>query len=228
MSTVALICARGGSKGLPGKNIRLLKGKPLIGWAIETAQAVSRIERVLVSTDSDEIAQVARKFGADVPFVRPSELARDDTAEWLVWRHALNFMKEQEGAYPEILVCVPTTAPLRFAVDIENCLDEYEKGCSDIVISVTKAHRNPYFNMVKIDSEHHAELVISGNNPISRRQEAPVVYDMTTVAYVANPKFILSHYGIFEGRVSAVQVPLERAIDIDTLFDFKMAEFLMQ
>ena len=128
MKAVAFIFARGGSKGLPGKNIRPLGGKPLIAWSIEHALAIKRIARVIVSTDSEEIAAVARDYGAEVPFIRPAELARDDSPEWLAWRHALNFLRETTGELPEVMVSVPTTAPLRLALDIENCLDEYEKA----------------------------------------------------------------------------------------------------
>ena len=128
MKTVAFIFARGGSKGLPGKNIRPLVGKPLIAWSIEHALAVKRIERIIVSTDSEEIATVARNYYAEVPFFRPAELAQDDSPEWLAWQHALNYLFETSGVLPEVMVSVPTTAPLRLAIDIENCLDEYEKG----------------------------------------------------------------------------------------------------
>ena len=124
MRVVALICARGGSKGLPGKNIRPLAGKPLIAWAIEQARAVKRIGRVIVSTDSEEIAAVARQAGAEVPFLRPAELAQDKSPEWLVWRHALDYLKVNEGSYPDALIVVPATAPLRAVADLERCLDE--------------------------------------------------------------------------------------------------------
>jgi N-acylneuraminate cytidylyltransferase len=224
MKALGLICARGGSKGLPGKNIKMLAGKPLIAWAIEHAKAVKRIERVLVSTDSQEIAEIARQYGAEVPFMRPEALAQDHSPEWLVWRHALKFVEDSWGVRPDVLVCVPVTAPLRLPIDIENCLDEYEKSRSDIVISVTDAHRSPYFNMVKTLPDGFVELVLKSE--ITRRQDAPVVYDMTTVSYVADPEFVLTKNGLFEGRVSAVHVPVERALDIDTPFDFKIAEFL--
>ena len=148
IKVIAFIFARGGSKGLPGKNIRLLGGKPLIAWSIEHALAVKRIERIIVSTDSEEIAVVAREYGAEVPFIRPAELARDNSPEWMAWRHALNYLSESTGVLPEVMVSVPATAPLRHALDIENCLDEYEKSDADIVITVTEAHRSPYFNMV--------------------------------------------------------------------------------
>ncbi len=227
MTAVAFIFARGGSKGLPGKNIRPLAGKPLIAWSIEHARAVKRIDRVIVSTDSEEIAAVARDFGADVPFMRPAELARDDSPEWLAWRHALAFLQETEGALPDAMLSVPTTAPLRLSIDLENCLDEFDKGNVDMVISVSDAHRNPWFNMVKENPDGSVGLVIAPAAGITRRQDAPAVFDMATVAYVARPQFVMQQMGAFTGRVRAVKVPVERAIDIDTIFDFELAEFLI-
>ena len=227
MKAIAFIFARGGSKGLPGKNIRHLGGKPLIAWSIELALAVNRLERVIVSTDSEEIAAVAREYGAEVPFIRPAEMARDNSPEWLAWRHALNYFRESTGALPEVMVSVPATAPLRHALDIENCLDEYEKGDAEMVITVTEAHRSPYFNMVKANLDGTVGLVNPSQSTIARRQDAPVVYDMATVCYVANPEFVMTHNATFEGRVKAVLVPVERAIDIDTLLDFQIAECLL-
>lgn len=228
MKVVAFIFARGGSKGLPGKNIRLLGGKPLIAWSIEHAFAVKRIERVIVSTDSEEIAMVARQYGAEVPFIRPAELARDDSPEWMAWRHALNYLRETEGVFPDAMVSIPTTAPLRLPLDIENCLNKYEQGDADVVITVTDANRSPYFNMVKANLDGTVGLVIPPSSSIVRRQDAPVVYDMATVAYVAKPAFVMNHSATFEGRVRMVHVPVERAIDIDTLLDFQIAERLLE
>lgn len=227
MRAIAFIFARGGSKGLPGKNIRPLAGKPLIAWSIEHARAIKRIERVIVSTDSEEIAAVARDFGADVPFMRPAELARDDSPEWLAWRHALSFLQESEGRLPDAMLSVPTTAPLRLIIDLEKCLDEFAKGDADVVITMSEAHRNPWFNMVKENSDGSVGLVMDPASGITRRQDAPAVFDMATVAYVARPQFVLQQMGAFNGRVRAVKVPVERAIDIDTLFDFELAEFLI-
>lgn len=227
MKAIAVIFARSGSKGLPGKNIRPLCGKPLIAWSIEHALAIKRIYRVIVSTDSEEIASVARAYGAEVPFIRPADLARDNSPEWLAWRHALNYLRQSDGVLPEAMVSVPTTAPMRLPIDIENCLDEYEKGDADMVITVTDAHRSPYFNMVKMNMDGTVGLVIPPQSTIIRRQDAPAVFDMATVAYVARPEFVMSHNSSFEGRVRAVHVPSERAIDIDTLLDFRIAECLM-
>ena len=212
---------------MPGKNIRLLGRKPLIAWSIEHARAVSRIDRVIVSTDSEEIAGVAREFGAETPFLRPAELAQDNTPEWLAWRHALNFIQQQEGGLPDAMVSVPATAPLRFPCDIEHCLDVFSEGRSDMVITVTDAHRSPYFNMVKVIPDGSVGLVIPPTSSVDRRQDAPVVYDMTTVAYVARPSFVLEQSGVFAGTVRHVHIPVERSIDIDTLHDFRIAECLM-
>lgn len=227
MDAIAFIFARGGSKGLPGKNILPLCGKPLIAWAIEHAKAVPRIRRVIVSTDTSDIADMAREWGAEVPFLRPEKLAKDDTPEWLAWQHALNYILEAEGSLPDVMVSVPTTAPLRLPADIELCLDLYEQGGSDMVITVTEARRNPCFNMVTKQKDGCVSLVIPPTNSISRRQSAPAVFDMTTLAYVANPKFVQRAPSIFSGRVKAVDIPVERAIDIDTAFDFELAEWLM-
>lgn len=227
MEVVALICARGGSKGLPGKNIRPLAGRPLIAWAIAQASAVARIGRIIVSTDSEQIAAVAREAGAEVPFLRPAELARDDSPEWLAWRHALNYLKESSGAYPDALIVVPATAPLRVPADLDNLLDEFAKGGVDVVFTVTDAHRNPYFSMVKHNADGTVGLVIPPKGSVFRRQDAPVVYDITPVGYVAAPEYVMTQVGLFQGRAQVVHVPPERAVDIDTLLDFKMAECLL-
>lgn len=227
MKTIAFIFARGGSKGLPGKNIRSLAGKPLIAWSIDQANSISRVDRVIVSTDSEEIANVARQYGAEVPFMRPEELARDDSPEFLAWRHALSYLQETEGQLPDVMLSLPTTAPLRLSEDIENCLDVFERGESDVVVTVTDAHRSPYFNMLKENQDGTMSLVIPPPVTLSRRQDTAPVYDMTTVAYAIDPKFALNNESIFSGRLRSVHVPLERAIDIDTLLDFRLAEFFL-
>jgi len=227
MKVVALICARGGSKGLPGKNIRPLAGKPLIAHAIDTIKETKLIDRIIVSTDSDEIASVASSYGAEIPFMRPPELAQDTSSEWLVWQHAMEYLKETDGNYPDVLMVVPTTAPLRSVNDLSNCLNKYKENNVDIVISVTDAHRSPFFNMVKENEDETVKLVIPPEDTVSRRQDAPVVYDMTTVAYVTSPEFVMNNKGLFDGRVGYVHVPAERALDIDTALDFRIAECLI-
>ena len=227
MSVVAFIFARGGSKGLPDKNLRKILGKPLISLAIEQALTIKKIDRVIVSTDSPKIADIAKKSGAEVPFIRPKDLALDDSPEWLAWQHAMMYLQNNLGSLPDAVVSIPTTAPLRISEDIENCIDRFFNSKVDVVITVTEARRSPYFNMVEIDPFGIASLAKPFSHSLHRRQEAPKMYDMTTVAYVFKPDFILNNNSIFEGVVASVEVPVERSIDIDTLLDFEIAEFLL-
>ena len=226
MSINAFIFARGGSKGLVNKNLKDFHSKPLIGWAIECALSLKCIDSVIVSTDSSDIANVAKSFGALVPFMRPEELAMDDAPEWMAWRHALEFVRKEFGKLPEAMLSLPTTAPLRSSLDVQNCLDLYHKEKPDAVITVTESHRSPYFNMVERNEDGIAYLVCDREERITRRQDTPYVFDMTTVAYVVNSQFVMHSDALFNGKVMCVDVPIERAIDIDTQLDFDVAEFL--
>ena len=220
--TIAFIFARGGSS-MAGKNLRPLLGRSLLARAVSTAKAVGRIDRVVVSTDDAAIAQAAQDAGAEVPFRRPAELATDDAPEWLAWRHAIQWARSG-GANFTRFVSVPTTAPLREPGDIARCLDAFETRLWDVVLTVRPAERSPYFNMVRLDSAGAAHLATKPDRPIAGRQGAPVLYDVTTVAYVAAPEFVMRADAIFAGRVGAVIVPKERAIDIDDEWDLAAAE----
>ena len=225
---VAGIFARGGSKGVPRKNVRPLAGKPLIAYAIDVALRAPSIDHVFVSTDDEEIAAVARAHGADVPFLRPPELAGDDAPEWAAWQHAIRVLggAMETGGW-DAFVCVPTTSPLRAVEDVERCVTLFREGDVDVVATVRKAERSPYFNMLTLDAAGFARRVIEPSAATFRRQDAPTVFDMTTVAYVASPAFVLGARSMFEGRIRTVEVPVERALDIDTEFDFRLAELLM-
>jgi N-acylneuraminate cytidylyltransferase len=226
---VGVIFARGGSKGVPRKNIRLLNGKPLIAYAIEAARASQFIKKVIVSTDDAEIAAISKDFGAEVPFMRPAELAQDDSPEWLAWRHAIQMLAQTDHLPKmDVMASISPTAPLRSAQDIDRCIQKLCDSDADIVISVKAANRNPYFNMVTIDDTGCARLVVSPKQTIERRQDAPAVYDITTVAYTVRPEFVLKADSMFDGTVRAVTVPPERALDIDTELDFQFAEFLLR
>ena len=224
---VALIPARGGSKGIPRKNLRRLAGKPLIVYSIETALSSTLIDRVVVSTDDPEIADVARSHGAEVPFLRPAALAQDDSPEWMVWQHAIKTLQGGLATRIECLVCVSPTSPLRVVEDVDCCIRELTQTDADVVITVRDAERSPYFNMVVLDDQGYAGLAIPPRDNVYRRQDAPPVYDVTTVAYAARPEFVLRTSSIFQGKVRTVTVPAERALDIDTELDFRFAEFLM-
>lgn len=224
MTTIAFIFARGGSS-MAGKNLRLLLGRSLLARAVSVAKATRGIDRVLISTDDDAIAAAGLECGAEVPFRRPAELATDTAPEWMAWRHAIHWIRENEGpAALRRLVSVPTTAPLRIVADVESCLAAYDRGGCDAVLTVRPAERNPYFNMVRLAADGRAELVANADMPTAGRQGAPDVYDVTTVAYVASPDYVLESNGLFGGRVRAVIVPKERAVDIDDEWDLLTAE----
>lgn len=227
MTMVGMIFARGGSKGIPNKNLQEVAGKSLIVRAIETAQAVDGLDRLIVSTDSSELADLALKAGAEVPFLRPSHLAQDASAEWLSWQHALAFLRESDGVLPTALVSLPTTSPLRQPVDVDACIATYKEGGWDAIITVTEAQRNPYFNMVRLGADNQVSIALEPTTQVVRRQDAPQLYDMCTVAYVADAEFVLGCNSLWSGRVGAVLVPQERSLDIDTLFDLKLAELLL-
>jgi N-acylneuraminate cytidylyltransferase len=228
VSTVACIFARAGSKGVPNKNIQTFNGKPLITWAIELALQVKQINEVFVSTDSEEIAEIARMAGATTPFIRPSDLATDTSPEWHSWQHFIKFLADKDGRLPEVFLSLPATSPLRSTIDVENCLNEFKKGRADFVVGITPSERNPYFNMVKKGEDNQVDLVVQQGNKYSRRQDTPEVFDLTTVCYVGKPSIILTKNSIFEGKVAGVEIPKERAIDIDTELDFQIAEFLFK
>ncbi|MEZ0317549.1 MAG: hypothetical protein ACAH10_11715 [Methylophilaceae bacterium] len=221
---IGFIFARGGSKGLPGKNIKLLAGKPLIAYAIETALACKSLDALIVSTDDHYIANIAREYGAEVPFIRPAEFATDTASEWLAWQHAIEWVKSNRGPF-DIFMSMPATSPFRDVIDIQACINTLESAPeTDIVITVRDAERSPYFNMVTLDGSGYAHVVIEPDKAFSRRQDVPVVYDVTTVAYAARPDYIMSAKKLFDGNVRTVLVPAERAIDIDTPYDFMLAE----
>ena len=222
------IFARGGSKGIPRKNIKLLNKKPLIAYAVEVGLSIKLIDELIVSTDDPKIAGVARRYGAQVPFLRPKNLATDRSPELLSWRHAIETYERQTGRIVDVLVSIPTTSPLRRKEDIEACLLKLLKTDAGVVITVREAERSPYFNMVKIDKKGNANLVMPSRKAVTRRQQSPKVYDMTTVAYAARASFIRKAKSLFDGKVKAVVIPQERALDIDMMFDFKIAEFLIK
>jgi len=227
---VAFIFARGGSKGLPRKNIKMLGGKPLIAHSIQTALESEFVDRVIVSTDDKEIAEIAKEYGAEVPFIRPSELASDSSSEFAAWQHAI---AEYENIYKEnidIFVSLPPTSPLRSTQDVDKCIQKYLGLQSDVIVTVKEASRSPYFNMLRHDEMGYAHIVnqTEGGQLYTRRQDVPTVFDMTTVAYVSSSKYILNNQSLFSGSVQTVLIPDERAIDIDTLIDFEFAEYLYE
>lgn len=220
---VAFVFARGGSKGLPNKNIRKLGGVPLLGRSIQTAKACGMFERIIVSTDSEEIAQTARDYGAETPFMRPPELASDTASEWFAWQHAVNSLPPFE-----VFVSLPAVAPLRTPETVKSCVRLYLEGGADLVLTVTPAQKHPSFNMVFLDDDNGLRMALPLEKPLTRRQDAPPVYEITPVAYVAGTSFIRNGSGVLSGKTKAFVVPQIEGVDIDTPMDFEFAEFLHQ
>lgn len=223
-SIVACVFARGGSKGLPRKNLLTIGGKSLLVHAIELGKSLPRVAKVVVSTDDMEIADAARAVGAGVPFIRPAELATDTSPEWLAWQHLIRSLRKS-GEKIDVLLSLPPTSPLRNSADVNCCLDTLLGGSADAVVTVRTAERNPYFNMVRVEPDHSVRLAMEGK--FTRRQDAPKIYDMTTVAYAAYADFVLRADGLFDGIVGAVHIPSARALDIDSELDLLVGEALM-
>lgn len=224
---IAFIFARGGSKGLLNKNIKLLAGKPLIAHSIEVAKSCDFISDVIVSTDSAEIAAVAKEYGASVPFMRPHELATDTSPEWLSWQHAVKFYQDNISNF-EYFLSVPATSPLRDKSDLENGYNLIREGKTDIVFSAYKSNNNPYFNMLEKTNgiTSICKLSPSGER-YTRRQDCPKVWNMTTVCYFTTPEYIINNTNSFDGKYDFIEVPEHRAVDIDNQLDFDFAEFLI-
>lgn len=226
MRNFAFIFARGGSKGLPGKNIKPLAGKPLLQYSIDVALLSDLIEQVFVSTDDPNIAQFVVNGGA-ILIERPAELATDQSPEWLSWRHAVEWATEHYGSF-DGFVSLPATSPLRSQEDVEAAIVKRQSENADICIAVTPASRSPYFNMVKYNEVGFVELVNQPEGEVSRRQDAPKVFDITTVVYATTPQFVLENYGLFSGKVASIEVPKARAVDIDDIYDFRLAEAIIK
>ena len=222
--TFCFIFARGGSKGLPGKNMLPINRMPLIGHSIEIAKISKKIDKVFISTDCKEIAHAGDLLGAEV-INRPLELASDTASEWDAWQHAIYYVEQKYGYFTKF-ISLPATAPCRRATDVERCLNLLDEDV-DIVVTTTKSQRSPWFNMVTTDSMNRARLVNNGE-VFTRRQDAPMCHDMTTVAYVSRPEFIKRSKGIWDGIVRAVDVPSYSAIDIDTFYDYTLAKLILE
>ncbi|PDW04023.1 acylneuraminate cytidylyltransferase family protein [Candidatus Viridilinea mediisalina] len=228
MKILALIPARAGSKRLPQKNIMLLAGKPLIFWSVKVALQSPIIDRVIVSTDSSEIAQIARNAGAEVPFLRPAELAADHTADFPVFEHALVWLEQHEAYTPDLVAWLRPTSPLRTVEDLASAFDTLLRTGADSVRSVVEVEHHPYW-MKWIEQECLVPFLSSKDETVYyQHQLLPPVYRLNgavDITWVAQARL---HDTLFGKTVAAYVMPRERSIDIDTIMDLKIAELLMQ
>lgn len=223
MSTICTICARGGSVGVPRKNIRMLQGLPLIAHTIRQAKACALIDAIYVSTDDDEIAEVAQSHGAIVPYRRPAELATSTAAKIPVIEHLIGHL-ELTGVKIDRIVDLDPTSPLREVSDIEAAIGMLD-GQTDVVITAYPSDKNPYFNMVERQPDGNVRLVKPLPASVTSRQAAPKVYAMNASIYVWHRHSLTA--GLWNGRTRLYEMPRERSIDIDSEIDFRLVDMLM-
>jgi len=227
---LVLVCARGGSSGLKNKNILSLAGKPLIAWTIKQALNWPSADRVVCSTENDEIADIARSAGAEVPFVRPAELATATASKGPVIRHALQACEAHFRAHYDLVVDLYPTSPLRTIEDLDKCLEIFDRFRPKTLFSVVPAQRNPYFNMVEANSNGTARLCKALDGPTFRRQDAPPVYAMNASIYFYRRDFILEDedaHAINDDCRFFVMDPIS-GVDVDSSLDLQYLDFLVR
>jgi CMP-N,N'-diacetyllegionaminic acid synthase len=227
LNRLCTICARGGSKGVVGKNVRMMLGKPLIAYSIEQARACGLFDAIAVSSDSDQILAIASDFGADHLVKRPTELASDTAAKLPVIRHCVIEAERVLGQTFNTLVDLDATAPLRSIQDIQNAVSLLETSGFGNVITAMPARRSPYFNLVEVDSNNSVTLSKPSANPFVRRQDAPKCYDMNASIYVWQRNVLFGAPTLFNSDTGLYVMPEERSIDIDSELDYLFVELLM-
>jgi CMP-N,N'-diacetyllegionaminic acid synthase len=227
-SVLAVIPARGGSKGLPGKNIREICGKPLIAWSIEKAKKSRYLDMVLVTTDSQEIAAISRKFGAHVPFLRPAELASDKASTYDAIRHTLTFLKDREGKDFDYIVLLEPTSPLREDDDIDRMLEQIvsTENEFDSIISVGEVDEHP--SIVKRLSGRCLEPFCPELAQTTRRQDNEPAYFPYGVAYIAKTRALLAENTFYTQRCTHFKIKHYQNFEIDDIYGFLCAESIMK
>lgn len=224
---LGLVCARGGSRGVPRKSLAMLAGLPLVAHTVNAYRAWGGADRVVCSTDDPDTAEAARAAGAEVPWLRPAELAGDDVAKRDVLRHALLACEAEDGHSYEVIVDLDVCAPLRTVADIEAVLATLtERGASN-VLSVSPARRNPYYNMVEVTDEGWARLSKPPGTAFATRQASPVVYDVNASIYAYTRAFLLSDEEIIGSRTAVYVMPAERSVDVDNPVDLLLLRALV-
>ena len=225
MSTIVTICARGGSKGLPRKNVLPFAGIPLIAHSIRQALACPSIDGVYVSTDDDEVAEIAREYGAQVPYRRPGDLASDEAAKIPAIEHLVQHL-EAQGLKISTVVDLQPTSPLRLPSDIVEALTH--TNTSELVVSVTEPAHNPYYSLVEVQQD--GSLALSKAAGYARRQDAPVVWGLNGAIYVWQREALAkaAARGFWSVRSLPYVMPRHRSVDIDDILDFEIAEWLFR
>jgi CMP-N-acetylneuraminic acid synthetase len=224
---LALINARGGSKGVPGKNKKPLLGKPLITYSIEAGQQSQLIDKILVSTDDEEIAQIAKDAGADVPFLRPAELATDTASQFDVIKHAVEFLEEQ-GEHYDIICILQPTCPLRSAEDIDSTINLLKETGSDSAITIGELYDKHPAVVYEMEGENMITPYIKVDKSGTRRQEFKPLYYRAGTVYVMRRKCIFEDNNLYGDSTCGHLVPDERCFNIDSPFDWQLCEAYMK
>ena len=227
-NVLCTICARGGSKGVKNKNIKELHGKPLIAYTIEQAYASKLFEHIVISTDSDDIANIAQEYGAEVFFKRSQKMANDTAGKLEVIRDAFMQSEKYYNTTFDYLIDLDVTAPLRSVDDIINSFNQFKKCNNDNLITAMPSRRSPYFNLLEQNKEGKVYLSKKFNATIVRRQDAPKSYDMNASIYIWKREIILNAKSLFLETTGLYVMPEEKSIDIDSELDFKIVELLMK
>jgi len=234
MNILGIIPARGGSKSIPRKNIKDLCGKPLIGWTIEAAKRADFLDRVILTTDDDEIAEVGKKYGADVPFIRPKEFAEDKTPTLPVLQHAVNWLKEKGGYEPDAVMLLQPTAPLRQVRHIVEAAELFEKSGADSVVSVVEipGHFSPYWAVVE-GQDGHAKLFVGDpiRKRITRRQDFPQkTYAHNGAIYLFKTKLLFDSQepSLYGEHVRLYPMEEKYSVNIDSPEDWELAEMAIE
>ena len=227
MTIVCTICARGGSKGVAGKNMRLLLGKPLLAWSVEQAKASTLFDIIAFSSDAPDLLAAARDAGADLLVQRPPELATDTAAKAPAILHCLFEAERALGRQTDLLVDLDVTSPLRSVDDIQGTVALLQETGASNVITAMPARRSPYFNLVELDGDQRVRLSKQPAGSIVRRQDAPPCYDMNASIYAWKRGVFFDRPGVFYSDTRLFVMPEERSIDIDSELDFTFVEFLM-
>jgi CMP-N,N'-diacetyllegionaminic acid synthase len=222
------ICARGGSKGVKNKNIKLLAGKPLIAHTIEQAKKSKLFEHIVISTDSDDIANTAKEYGAEVFFKRDAKMASDNAGKLEVIKDAFIKSEKYYNQQYDYLIDLDATAPLRNVEDILNSFKQFLDNDNDNLITAAPSRRSPYFNLVELDKNNQVSLSKPLDKEIVRRQDSPKTYDMNASIYIWKRDIILNKTSLFLDKTGLYIMPEERSIDIDTELDYKFVELLMR
>lgn len=228
MRILGTICARGGSKGIKNKNLLPLMGKPLIAHSILTLRSWGKASKVICSTDSKNIQEIAKKYGAEIPFTRPVNLASDHADKHSVLVHALNFCEELEKTNYDYIVDLDPTSPLRTVRDLESCFNKLIESDADLIVSVYKSHKNPYFNMVEVNEKGYVRLSKKSENIFVARQHAPVVYSMNASIYIYKRDALIKHKNLFTIEKIILHEMPDFTIDIDREIDFNFIELILK